>query len=345
MFTNLSLLKDGAFMMCESVAEFDPNMPDPNTPEVLEQVKRELAPQVETYDPVNKLIRKMRPLYERVIAAGQINLEPESAEVAMGDLETVSTLASDVADAVRTCLTKMMAIYKLTADSEGNRWIYEEFNNNLGFFMKNRKAIKSDGRDTFHYEADMMELFDQYDAMRVLHLRATAYPNLPDYPISLNDFMVANPYMGDSGVLDRFESVTDIFNCILLDDERRIRIENSAIVNSNLDELFYNATSHNDCVHVRGERDSMAHLIRYISKYLRQIKICAYELQCGVMDHQDTVQIAEYHKCMRSMISGTMDMFYIPMFFMLHLAYRLRRSIACRNAVTNYVTQVKDIFK
>ena len=52
MFMDYTLCPGGAFIQCESVAAFDPNMPTDVTPEVQDQIVTELKPQVEYYQMV-----------------------------------------------------------------------------------------------------------------------------------------------------------------------------------------------------------------------------------------------------------------------------------------------------
>ena len=62
MLFSTTLCPGGAFMLHESVAEFDPNAQGAVTPEMVNQVRDELKPVVSTYDPVDKLILKLTPL-------------------------------------------------------------------------------------------------------------------------------------------------------------------------------------------------------------------------------------------------------------------------------------------
>ena len=86
MFNDVTLYPGGAFMLCESIGEFDDNMPAPAPAAVPSDWNAE--------DPVIKLISKMKPIYDQRIAPLlNMNYSYETSE----DERSVSDLCGPIA--------------------------------------------------------------------------------------------------------------------------------------------------------------------------------------------------------------------------------------------------------
>lgn len=335
-------------MLHESVAEFDPNAQGAVTPEMVNQVRDELKPVVSTYDPVDKLILKLTPLYEQLREMMNINLEPDNAEQAIADLDQISDLATKVADQMRTCLVKQGAMLALTnGECSQNMWSMEDFRANLKYFMMHRDQIKQQGYDKTVYTVGHLACLYGYDIRKMLNLHIMANENnLPDYPFNLDQIRDTLSKYGT--YMDSFATTEDMFNCLFMDHERLLRLEEKRTNTIDLDELFESLSYEFQDRPAHLSNDSKVlncELICYISRYLRQVKQGAYQLQCDIMDHQINVPSDEYHRRIRTLISGTADMFYVPTIKLFSSAYELRAYFMRKKAITDYVTQTMECMK
>lgn len=344
MFISTSLCPGGAFMICESAAEYDPNLQNPINPEEVIQVREALKPVVKNYDPVMKLINKTGDMYTRLKDLMVINLEPGDPMIAMADLDRISKYAAEVADMMRCCLIKQSAMMMLVQGSFKNDWIMEDFRAHLGTFMKHKMTLKTNGYSKQSFVVNRMNCLYTYDVDRMLALYMASDEGLPDFPISMDRIRECLNQYGSYA--DYFTTTEDMFNCFFRDPERLARLEEPSQYTIDLDEMMQ-SISYNDCDNGRvcENHPDKCRMITFISHRLRMVKRAIYDLQNAIIDHEIEANSDCYHKKMRAIISGTADLFYVPMILMLSKAYQLRSDIARRNAVSEYtemaLTQLK----
>lgn len=345
---SFSCCPGGAFMMCESAAEYDPEMQMPVQEEVLTQVKQELAPQVETYCPVGVLINKLGPIYDKIYSLLNRQIDTER-EGMISLIDEISATASEVADKMRICLMKQyaLAVYVTENDRscEGS-WATEELRNNLGFFMKNATRIKQQGYDKVQWEERAIPQFWRWDIEHMLGLYMSANEvGLPDMPFSLENIREAMASNGNYA--DCFSTTIDMFNCLFKDPDRMLRLEEVRGRSMSLSELMSDLSqpfhdSYNPFTD--SKRGARPFIIQYISKTLRKVKQCAYDLQCEIFDNE-AHNVDEHVSCVKSMIAGTADIFFIPTIYLFSVAYRIRQEFAKREAVNAYVKGTMTIMK
>ena len=151
MFTNFSLYPGGAFLMCESVGEYDDNvqLPVPSTAptEVVSPIIKDGD------DPVIKALAHLTPVYERSVVP-MLSLEMDYDEYdpadALSKVETVATGISDIAYHLRKEISKMAGMARVI-DKANNDVVTEQFAAHLGTFMKNSAIVKQQGIESFEY--------------------------------------------------------------------------------------------------------------------------------------------------------------------------------------------------
>ena len=97
MFDNFTLCPGGAFMLHESVAEFDSNMaqaPVEDGTQDVENIKTELAKAPQDYCPVGALVEKLRPTYQMITNIRREYLDPDTSEEQIALLNKISNAAT-----------------------------------------------------------------------------------------------------------------------------------------------------------------------------------------------------------------------------------------------------------
>lgn len=344
MFYDISLCPGGAFMMHESAAEYDPNMVR-RVPEVAPQTVNALKVELSnpSCDPVHKLINKTRPIYEKIQILGRLDLEPNNIQSAISDLETVSKMASEVAEEMRLRLVKQAALFDLMENAQYD-WHGEAITANMKTLMLNKARINQMGYSRCVAEYNELRQVTAYNVQTMLSAYIAMTPELPDYPFDMDRMRDSYKSGYAEGLLDCFASTLDMFRCIYEDYDRLIRLEVPNSQTTDLNDLLNNATwRHTDrlCNERRticsDERYFYSSLVAHISHILRKVKRGCYEMSCELMEPDAMLDRECYHKRMRSLISGVYDIFYLSMIWLFSNAYRLRRYIAMRDAVTRYV--------
>lgn len=341
MFYNISLCPGGAFMMHESAAEYDSNMaiqPARIVPANLNALKEELA--APGCDPVMKLIAKTRDAYDKLQRLGGINLEPDNVQEAITDLSQVSTMASEIAEEMRLRLVKQSSVLDmmecLTYD-----WMYEDFLANMKTFMLNKSRICQMGYSNCTVQYNELHQVTLYNVCAMLSAYMSVNTNLPDYPFEMDNMRDAFKNY-DGNIMDCFATTHDMFNCLYNDPDRLVRLEAPTTQQMDLTEMMnsmaWSAADKARSIRSRNsELELYSAMVAYISRMLREIKRESYDLSCELMETNAMLDRDCYHKKMRSLIAGVYDIFYLSMIWMFSNAYRIRRCIATRDAVSAYV--------
>lgn len=340
MFTATSLCPGGAFLMCESAAEYDPNLQSNVTPEDAELVRREATEVVRVYDPLQKLLNKTRDMYAELREImDNVNLEPGDPELAMTDLDRIDKFVTECANMMRCCLIKQNAMMCLTDDRFGNDWATEDFHAHLGQFMKHKNRLKQNGYNKFTYTVEVLNCMYSYGIQNMLNLYIESSDGLPDFPFDMDN--IRNCLNAYGPYADVFTTTEDMFNCFFSNPERLARLEESRGYTIDLDELMQSiASSSSDRPVACTEREFPCRMIKFISCRLRTLKRTIYDLEVGIMDQKFDLNSDCYHKLVRSVVSGAADLFYVPMIMLIANSYELRLAFARRNAITDYTNQL-----
>lgn len=342
MFTNISLCPGGAMMMHESVAEFDPNVVSPMESD---GAQHKVAAEVKadtTYCPLDKLLHRLEPMYERAQQLMKINLRPESAEELIESLDNVSATATDFAELMRMMMVKLQAVYYLVT-AKDNSWVYEPIREHLGFFIKNYDRLISQGYGTVVVNHEDFPVLESYTVERALSLYINSLDgNLPTYPFDINRIYAISNYEKGQNV---FVNTEDLFKCMIHDPERRSRLANNRVCNHELERLI-NRCSYSGCEVCCEDisKQTSTLLMQHISKSLRQIKQGCYNLQCEMME-EPNMEPDHVAARMRPLIAGTVDLLYLPAVYLISLAYRLKCDFATKEAMADYAHQVLSAMK
>ena len=344
MFMNVSLCPGGAFMMHESVAEYDPNMPE--NPVVqdaeVQAVETELKEHTSvTYCPISKVLTKLEPHYQMVRQLLQINLRPEDPQEAIASLDQISKAATDIAECMRMMLVKQDMVYRYMTEIN-DKWSYEAIYAHLGFFIMHYNRLVQKGYGRVSVTLEDFPSLEVYSIDRAFSLYMAAMDTLPSYPFDINRVFDITNYDKSQNA---FSTTDDMFNCFFNDPERRQRLTVSRVANHDLEPLMQRAgvDPHAVCCDSSSNKITQE-LICYMSRTLRQIKRGCYDLQVEIMDNMD-VDRAHIAEMMRPLIAGTADLLYLPAIRMLGIAYRIKCHQVTKDAVNEFVEQALSAMK
>lgn len=342
MFTDISLCPGGAFMMHESVAEFDSNIPvnPAHQEEMNTAIAAQLREQGSGYCPISKAMLRITPLYDQVKSLLLTNLRPATVEEAVSSLDTISSTATEIAESLRMALIKQDAVYRYISEINEN-WAYEAIHEHLGFFIKNYNRLISLGYGKVSVTGDDFPVLDIYNVNRAIALHITSTDALPTFPFDISKMYSLTNYDKSMNV---FSTTEDMFDCMINDPERRIRLSASRVINHDLEMLITRFRDNRCCDAVRDYDRVVPEIIAYMSRIMRLVKCGCYELQCDLMNDTD-MDPGRIHNRMRPLIAGTADLLYIPALKMISNAYRMKVLVATKDAINDFVDQALSAMK
>lgn len=343
MFTNFSLYPGGAFLMCESVGEYDDNvqLPVPNkTPaEVITPIN------CEGDDPIVKAIAHLTPVYERSVVP-ILNLEMAYDEFdaadALAKAETVSTGISDIACHLRKEISKMAGMIRVLNRSDKDI-VTEQFAAHIGTFMKNSATVKRQGIETAEYAYHAIPAFS--DTWTVRQMLAFIEQNQGVLSEILYEPSLASMMGGyGSRVASTFESTIDLIQCVYTNPERMSRLESKNTCGISFDELMSYQGEGAYENRNEGNIDKMCtQFMRILSSNVRCIAQQCYGLQCHIVEGSLTAQ--EFTSTIKPLLARCVNVFAFGTIVMMNMATVLRKSAAEKQGVDQYTKLLLDTLK
>lgn len=342
MFHSFTLYPGGAFMMCESVGEFDENVPLPTPQETPAAV---MAPMVEQCDdPVIKTTAVLSAVYERSIVpmlSMDQTFDGEDAQAILHKLETISTGISDIANSLRKSIGKLSGMVRVFGRDE-SEYATETFTSHLGFFMKNASTVKRQGIEFSEYSFNAIPAFQS--TWRIQGL-VTALHNTPEmldeilYAATLNKLVG-----GDSDrVTDTFESTIDILRCVYSDPERMSRLECRLTRRIAFDDLLGNRRYCGEVCACDDSDKVCRKMYCMLSENLRSICRQCYDMQCQVIDGD--LEAGEFTRNVAKLLSRSVNLFAIGTLLAMAVATQLREVVAYKQGVDSYTKLLLDTLK
>lgn len=161
LFPHYSLYPGGAFMMCESVEEFDPAVQQTAT---VSQVP-DTVPKYESLDPLTQTMTVLSLIYQELIQpmCNQDYTEEYDVAELCTRFDEVSKQTTQVVNRLRCLLIKQMGMFGYLNHVGRSRYIYEPFFNMVGNFLTKRDALKKAGMSQYHCEYySMPDFYDPY---------------------------------------------------------------------------------------------------------------------------------------------------------------------------------------
>lgn len=349
MYPNYSLYPGGAFMMCESVSEFDDAVRPPESA-VDKQQKDEMIREINDKDPVLRVISKLGPVYEDLIHP-LLNMpygeEGDNVSDVVNKFEKIADAASNAVNALRCIVVKQKGMLDLYNDP-ANSPIMDSFNNHVGLFMKKTEAIRHQGIEHSRFNYNAMPAFvSMWDVRNFVQL----FVNRPEL---LDDIVLANtlrPFYGEeygrqSGIVRSFDGLIDLVDCIYRDSERMSRLEavesQSIDFNDLMSSQRYNNAEERP---YRGDHDEILRsFLRLASTTLRNISMSCFDSICSITDGEGVVD-TNVINAMKVAMMRTVNIFAIGTVVAMTMATMLRKNVAHESAIKDYTALLLNTLK
>lgn len=345
MFYDLTLLKDGAFIMCEDASEYDENVPVVDNGGAVVAQAKEMAQENPAYDPVQKLYFKMGKYYDMIKSLYSYPLNLNDPQEAFESLNSVSNMATEIINKIRMCEVKLT---NMVIAFDKYKFKDEPAMLNLGMLVKNKEAIAQAGFNRFEYNVTSFFMYTPYNVSKLL-----AYLKLHEYgsknlPISIDTIIGVADW--DKGEVDIYNDTTQLFD-VMFDDVRRMRAERHKTHSIKLSKLIdntYQATAYH--IHSHGVQhhrsidyyaSTMKGVIKGSSHVLRNITVSIGELQCDLLNSNDTDLSAKYSTVLKNAIIALTDLFYVAMIDLNTKAYTAKEHMDKRTCLEEYINNIK----
>ncbi len=338
MFDNFTLCPGGAFMLHESVAEFDANVAQAPVEasqadtQVVENIKEELAKAPQDYCPVGALVEKLRPTYQMIENIRREYLDPDTSEEQIVLLNKISNAATEVADIIRCLLIKQKAFINF-ADTD-KYWRFEPLRNHLGWFIKNFNRIVSAGYGTYTRNMSFVPGLNSYEVQKACSLFMASSESLQFTTFDINTLYKVTNYNRNDQV---FETTEDMMKALFTEPDRIARMTRSYTDSYDLENMI-NSSSNVDVISfVDHGPNYCTNLVTWISKTLRMVKCGCYECQCDIMDN--TLD-GSFMSHVRPLVAGVINIFYIGAISLFADAYTIKSIMDNRKSLEAYVNEV-----
>lgn len=280
MFTNFSMCPGGAMMFCESVGEYDENIPMPPVPE---EKQIEITNSFLSRDPVITVINMLRPYYLKYIKPlSSLNYRPtETADVTQ-TAETISIATSCIGNGLRDAIAYCVAMMSIATRTYTDRYAGEKFYALAGTFIKNKARLRQLGFNSMEFQVSTMSAFNQsWSISRIIEI-------LIGHPQILEQIIDGDTLRGlvDSDYdITMFDGLSDLLVAVFEDPERLARLESNESRTIYLESLINSMRKDDgpmDCD--RADVNRTACLMRFISQIVRQNMRECYDVQCNVAD-------------------------------------------------------------
>lgn len=328
-------------MMCESVAEFDPNV-NPMAPEVPgvteeqnaaqanEVVKQELAVNP-VYCPLAATAAKLGPLYDEVHSLLTNRLTFDDKEEMVRQLEYVSELATKVADVMRMCLVKTNALFRYVDRAQ---YYMEPVHEYGGFFLRKLPQLNQDGYDTINTTIERLPELSVYAVRSKLLTDMCMDDKLPMTPTDILNTIC----WGHETI--RFSSTIDFMDCFFHDPERMNRLEKSETRSFEIDRLVRD--SGDSCDYVRtgsGGPSFEATMISWMASVLKAIKMNCYDMQCELMDPGCRIDMGN-SSYLSKLHSAVVNLFCYPAVYIIAEAFEIKCCMTSYQAIRDGVNEI-----
>lgn len=368
MYPCFSLYPGDAFVMCESIGEFDQNVPLPSaavkrvdTGETVQpaDVQSPLTHNTErvvrfdpSFDPVLMTIGKLQPLYDEKIKP-LLNQDYSLSELSMAErierFENVSSIVSCAVNLIRCILVKQVALLNYYTGPQSP--VNESFMTHLGTFIKNADYISQQGYDSYECSYHALPLFTNDWSMKGFVTLIANQPDALNAPIFMKNLRsVLSDFDGSAqSIVNTFDSLVDMIGCIFGDPARMSRLEatNRETVSFRglLSEARYTIpdatpTTVGECCTVDMYRVYMC----LASKILKDISSCCYEAVCELSSGEE-VDLEQYSECLHDNMMKCVNLFALGTAVSMTYATRLRYFVAREKTVKEYTEFLLNLLK
>ena len=346
---DFTLVPNGAFLMCESVSEYDENSvpAEPvSAPVNMDQRNAELAGKIshlDEYPYVNSVRYNYRTIYEDIVKP-LLNLPLDIST--NSDIVRIAELISNaITQVVGTNVSSMRNLSSVTSECDSPDYINAELNMIVKNYLRYRKEITQNGYDRFtststHHPffcgtaADIVgkiiaapELLSGYDIVQTLEGLGATYT---------------------SQFTDHFSSITDMYNVLFYDTDRfsRQSTEDRRIFNMSDYVSFYMRGRDEACgaYPVDPQSTIPKKFVALSSKLYRLIKQKMYDVQSSIIPEEETYNDKQIHDKFVKAITCVNNLFAIGLMLSMSMATHVDNQINMHTMAVDYTDTIRKKF-
>jgi len=343
MFT---LVPGGAFIMCESVEDFDGNV----QPQTQVDPASRLA-SAETADIVTNTKIKLQGPYEKYVSPlltmsyGYTMDDDESFGMSyMSKLDQITAAATASTNAIIKIIGELSGVLKLAyADTS---YVTTSFDAIRGLVMRKVSQLEYAGYGHYEYTYSTIPQLQYLDEVRKLMGIMNKCPEMLDSIIGFDQAGIITSCDGPLTFFEVFPSILDLMSCIFGDPARLIRFESNRSRDISLRNLLspdsLGSSACDGCAGNCVDAQMSCQFVESASKYLRCTMQKAYDLQCAVADGKDVDSAI-----VSALLARTVNVYGFGVILAMHYAYQLREYYSLKNAIDNYsrdlITALKSV--
>lgn len=347
-FMSFTLYPDGAFMLCESLSEFDANASDADAGVnvIPPQEQQKIVSDCCNGDIVASTLNKLGDVYDNIVhpIMSMDLVSYDNTELAE-KAQMIGDTATNLADRLRKLCVEMKTLEELIGIHNGDMsdFMYGDLKANLAFFIKNMSRLNRLGYGNASYHSTHHPAFTAWDVGRFAR---TILENFEAFRNNIIDMDIYASMAGNGEMKLSFESILDMLDTMFHNPERRIRQEHTLIDSIDINTLVRYELSNADRA-VRADTDygcGYCAIMNKLSVILRTIKQRVYDIQVDMLDKTGTPSDS-INRSLYEMGTMLTNIFIVTTVVLISSAYNVNGYIAKRDAITSYVRDAMAAMK
>ena len=341
---DFTLIPGGAFMMCESISEFDENVPAQTAEPTPEEIKRVSDMGMRT-DWVISTINNLGEIYRtKVVPMMTMELNPVDITDTVALADKISGLTSEIIECLQKVFLKVRSAYDyLYSDKVKEDYLFGAVKDHLGIIIKNMNTIRKGGYDHVSTLYRYHPVFGAYDTNRVINALLSAPDLLKDCVIDQN--IIMQFVSMDSPFITNFSDVQDLLNVTFNDPDRRSRQERVETRTYTIDDIVkYHIASEGYNIACDSNTTNCA-FMKHMSHVLRKVKQKCYNLQVEMSEVGASGNAEHTNRCMYSCGVSVVNTFILGTLLILGMAYELNNLTNTHNDIESWMNEVLKVAK
>lgn len=324
-----SLVPNGSIIICESIADYDENVPMPS---MSEEHQAKLMEENVDKDPVMKALHKLGEAYFKYVKPlMNMNYQPDNTEDILEAIDTLNHTTSEISEKLVKRITKLAGTIMIGNAAYCHRYCGDKFYAHIADFLKNKKKIYQAGLGEYRYMTDELEMFcGDWQISRILGV-VQGKPELLDMYMDPDTFSALCGADRDLGAM--FGGLPDLLYVFFENPERLSRAERHREKTLYLDRLIEDLQLESEDVPLHLRDLDGPGVIRFISGVTRRTMQDLYDIQSDVIDGKVDVNLSK-------IMTRLINLFGIGTIYIMYLAYELRLRYNMSLALDRYTDQL-----
>lgn len=341
-FMDYTLVPGGSFVMCETISEFDENVPAPvpvndaTPPEEAKKVVETLQNKHWVSSVLNDLKEIYGPLIMPLI---NLPLDRTSDEDVVSAADMISSTATSVVEQLIPLLMKVQMSRKMCLQNS-EEFTYAPVREVLGIVIENKQQLIKDGYGNISFSYTTHPAFESWGANRIIKMLLKNPELIKHNVIDMNTITEISDC---KPMFDLFDSIPDMFDTMFNNPERRARQEMFITDGESLDTIIKYRLGDApvmdpNCPH---DEDPFCMLTRGLSKMLRKVKQKCYGLYCDASERECEMTIEQRNKCLYHCGALVVNMFVISAIALISHAYLIQRCMDKQQCIQNWCDEIQ----